>query len=108
VSPAALLLAIIAAFYGWQAFSDGPLAHYVLEGMLLAVLLAKIALDNGRGWFAVCGFGALLGLLQAGCGVFYRWDSADFVCDTTTGRPVSMVVAIGAVLVGVSLIRGGK
>ena len=100
-----LLLSIVITFYGWQAFSDGPLAHYILEGMLLAVLLAKIALDNGRGWFAVCGFGALLGLLQSGCGVFYDWRSTDFVCDSTTGRPVSLLVETGAVFVGLTLIR---
>lgn len=103
-----LLLSIVITFYGWQAFNDGPLAHYIFEGLLLAVLLAKIALDNGREWFAVCGFGALLGLLQSGCGVFYDWGSAGFVCDSTTGRPVSLVVAIGAVFVGVSLIRMEK
>ena len=108
MNPLALLLAVVVCYYAGPLFKDQALAHYIMSGGLVALLMCKIAHDNGRAWWPVCIYGAALGLIQSACGFGYDWETVGMMCDVTTGRPVSVLVAIGAILVGVSLIRGSK
>jgi hypothetical protein len=108
MSPVAVLLAVVVCYYAGPLFHDHALAHYVMSGALVAVLMCKIAQDNGRRWWPVCGYGAALGLTQSACGIGYDWETVGMMCDVSTGRPVSVLVGIGAILAGASLIRKGR
>lgn len=91
MNPATLLGALTIAYAGWQVFDDGPMAFYVMAGLLIAGLLWQIARDNGGQWWPVCVFGIVLGFMQAGCGVMYSvLDGRSFICDAGTGLPLSL------------------
>lgn len=107
MSPVAVLLAVVVCYYAGPLFADPALAHYIMSGFLVALLMCKIAHDNGRRWWPVCIYGAVLGLTQSACGFWYDWATVGMMCDVATGRPVSVLVAIGAILSGVSLIKQG-
>ena len=58
MSPVAVLLAVVVCYYAGPLFKDQALAHYIMSGWLVAVLMCKIAHDNGRAWWPVCIYGA--------------------------------------------------
>jgi hypothetical protein len=96
VSPLALLAELVAVYTVWQAFPDGPLAFYVTVGVWVVWRMVVTAREHDRDWWPVCLFGALLGLMQAGCGLAYVADGRSFVCDGGTGLPITPLVLAGA------------
>lgn len=100
MTPAALLAELLAVYYGWQFFGNGPLAFYVLMGTWVAWRMALLGAERRGDWWPVCLFGAALGLMQAGCGLMYAADGRSFVCDRGTGLPISaLVLAMAAGLI---------
>jgi len=91
MNPLTLLGALTLTYAGWQAFSDGPLAFYVMAGLLIALLLWVIGKEKRGNWWPVCLFGMSLGGMQAGCGLLYAGDGKSFICDSGTGLPLSLV-----------------
>lgn len=101
-----LLIELLALYWGWQFFSDGPLAFYIAMGLWVAWRLALLAIERGKPWRPVCFFGMFLGLSQAGCGLTYAADGRSFVCDKGTGLPISSLVLAGAAGVAIYYWRG--
>lgn len=103
--PAALLCELLALYYGWTAFDDGPLAFYVCTGLWVAWRCWLLYLERGRAWLPVCVYGAGLGLMQAGCGLMFAGDGRSFVCDSGTGLPISALVLAGGASVAAHYLR---
>lgn len=95
-----LALMVFVAF-GWQLFPDGPLANYVITGLLVAYLCARLAWGSAL-WPAYA-YGAVMGLLTAGCGGLYaaHADGYHFLCDKGTSLPVSLISGTLAILVAI-------
>jgi len=87
---------LLVVYCGWQLFSDGPLAFYVIMGLWVAYRMALLGYEKGREWWPACMFGAVLGLMQAGCGFAYTGDGRSFVCDKGTGLPITALVLASA------------
>lgn len=104
-SPAALLCELLALYYGWTAFNDGPLAFYVSAGLWVAWRCWLTYLEGGREWLPVAAYGAGLGLMQAGCGLTYAADGRSFICDSGTGLPISALVLAGGASVAAHYVR---
>ena len=97
MKPAVLLASLLSAYCGWQAFSDGPLAFYVLIGLWVAGMCLWVGFEKRGDWWPVCLFGVWLGLMQSGCGLLYVGDGRSFVCDKGTGLPITaLVLAVAA------------
>jgi hypothetical protein len=94
--PEALLAELVALYTIWQAFPDGPLAFYVSVGVWVAWRMLVIGKEHGRDWWPVCALGAVLGMLQAGCGLAYVGDGRSFICDKGTGLPITPLVLAAA------------
>lgn len=105
MQPMVLLAELMALYYGWTLFADGPLAFYVLAGLFIAWRLACIAHERGRDWWPVCGFGAALALMQSTCGMLYAADGRSFVCDSGTGLPISALVLAGGAALTAHYVR---
>lgn len=99
------LLLLVAASWGWQLFPDGPLANYIMTGLLVAYLCGRLAWNSPL-WPAY-GYGGLVGLLTAGCGGLYaaEADSYHVLCDKGTGLPISIITAGLALASAALLIR---
>jgi hypothetical protein len=104
-TPSALLCELLALYYGWTAFQDGPLAFYVSVGLWVAWRCWLLYLEHGRGWLPVCVYGAGLGLMQASCGLMFAADGRSFVCDSGTGLPISALVLAGGASVAAHYLR---
>jgi len=91
------LLAVFVVWgFGWQLFDDGPLANYVITGMIVAFL----CLDKARSsaLWVVYLYGAIMGLMTSGCGAMYaaQMDGYHFLCDKGTSLPISLITGMGA------------
>lgn len=92
MTPAILMLELLAVYCGWQFFADGPLAFYVTVGLWVAWRMVLLGFERRGAWWPACLFGVWLGLMQAGCGLAYVADGRSFLCDKGTGLPVSLLV----------------
>lgn len=101
------VLIIAVVFIGWQLFPDGPLAYYMLTGLLIGWLCLQIAAHKGGRWWAVYGLGAGVGFLATTCGGLYaiKADARAFLCDKGTGLPVSLFIGLAAIAVAVYVLR---
>jgi len=100
---------MVFAMTGWQFFSDGPLANYIISALLVAYLCARAAWRSPM-WPAY-GYGVAMALMTAGCGGMYatQADGYSFLCDKGTGLPISLISGLGAIaLVVWVLIREKK
>jgi hypothetical protein len=95
------LAILVFAAFGWQLFPDGPLANYVITGLLVAYLCSRLAW--GSPLWPAYGYGALMALLTAGCGGLYasKADGYHFLCDAGTSLPVSLISGVLAILAAV-------
>lgn len=103
-------LAFVAVAMGWQAFEDGPLAHYITEAALCCALCIAAARGRGAQAWAVFGYGALTSGLTAGCGALYaaRADGRHFLCDRGSAMPVSLLTGLAGIAVAVFLLKKGS
>lgn len=102
-----LLLFVVWAF-GWQAFDDGPLANYIITGLLVAYLC--VAHGWGSKLWPAYAYGAAVGLMTAGCGGLYaaQMDGYSFICDKGTSLPISIITGAGAILTAAYIARKRK
>lgn len=101
ITPAAAMVWTLAVYFGWQLFADGPRAFYVMAGLSVVGIFALAAMHGGRRWWPASAFGALMGALQAGCGMVVDGVSEGFICDNGTGLPVAgltLSAAVGVVV----------
>lgn len=104
-----LLLFFVVANFGWQLFHDGPLANYIITGLVLAALCGRLALRSKKHAIVYL-YGGAMGLMTSGCGGMFsmKADGYRFLCDKGTGLPVSMITGLGALAVAMHLLARGK
>jgi hypothetical protein len=95
------LVVMVFAAFGWQLFPDGPLANYIITGLVVAYLCVWLAWRSPV-WPAFA-YGGVIGLLTAGCGGLYaaQADGYHFLCDKGTSLPVSLISGVLAILAAV-------
>ena len=100
MTPAVLMCELLAVYFGWQFFGNGPLAFYVLTGAWVAWRCWLLYAERGADWAPAALFGMYLGASQAACGLVEAGDGQSFLCDRYSGLPVSsLTLAIGAGIV---------
>lgn len=92
-----LLFAFVFSNFGWQLFDNGPLANYVITG-LLVFLLSVLNARKSELWVVYL-YGGVMGLCTSACGGMFilKMDGYAFLCDKGTGIPVSLISGLGAV-----------
>jgi hypothetical protein len=108
---AVLLAALAASAFAWPHFADKAQAAYVLQAIAFCyALLALWAVTTNKLLSMVAMAGAVLQGVTVACGSFFEALSSQEVgvCDEGTGRPVSVVLAVAAVVVAAAFRRGMK
>jgi hypothetical protein len=111
MSPLAPLLFVLVgmAGYGWDWADDPARSAFVLNAALCGGALAVVAWvrREDAALVLICGSGAVLQAVTAGCGVAFDvlQSQSVGVCDEGTGRPVRAAAGVLVLLVAAYVLR---